>query len=154
MKKIHVGIQYYGCYLCIHDVNSTYSSYVPKLSVGHCSKHKAIKIVFGQTHQRTKDKSFAVLPTYMPQFGVVKLDPVTDTVGGTYRIQHTNVIVQTNVLMGIYLTGAYTLQQPRDSFTKGPHEVFTKETELYVQIMFRVVVASINFVPSEERSFS
>ena len=81
----------------------TYLAYVPWLSIGHSGKYKTIKIVLGQTNQGAEDESFAVLPAYMPEFGVVKLDPVTDTVGGTYRIQQPNVIVQTNVLIGIYL---------------------------------------------------
>ena len=75
-----------------------YLSYVTELSISHSGKYKTIKLVLGQTNQRPKDEPFAVLPAYMPEFGVVKLDPVTDTVGGTYWVKQPNVTVHTYVL--------------------------------------------------------
>ena len=79
----------------------TYLAYVPGLSIGHSGKYKTIKIVLGQTNQGAEDESFAVLPAYMPEFGDVKLDPVMDTVGGTYRIQQPNITVHTYILQGL-----------------------------------------------------
>lgn len=76
----------------------TYAAYVPQLSIGHSGKDKTIKVVLGQTNQWAEDEPFAVLPAYMPESGVVKLDPVADAVGGTYRIQQPNITVHTYVL--------------------------------------------------------
>ena len=86
----------------------------------------------------------------MLEFGVVKSDSVTETVGRIYGIQQADVVVHTYVLKVNYLGGANTLQQLCDPFPKGADEVFPKESKLYVQIMIRVFVAPINFVPSEE----
>ena len=70
------------------------------------------------------------------------------TVRRAYRVQQPYVFVHTYVLKGTYSSGSNTLQQLCDPFAKWPHEVLAKESKLYVQIMLRVVVAPINFVPS------
>lgn len=72
----------------------------------------------------------------------------------TYGVQEMDILVHANVLQGTNLSTANALQQLCDTFSKRPHEVLTEEPKLYVQIMFRVVVAPINLVPPEEGSLS
>ena len=88
----------------------------------------------------------------MPKPGVIKFDPVTDAVRRTNGIQQPNILVHANVLQGANICGADTLQKLRDPFSERPDEVLSEEPKLYVQIMLRVVVTPINFVPSEKGS--
>lgn len=88
----------------------------------------------------------------MPKPGVIKFDPVTEAVRRTNGIQQPDILVHANVLQRANICGADTLQKLRDPFPEGPDEVLSEEPKLYVQIMLRVVVTPINFVPSEKGS--
>ena len=125
-----------------------------EITIGHSGKDKTIKLVLRQTHQRTKDEPFAILPSHMPEFSVVKLDSVTESVRRAYGIQQPDILVHANVLQSTNLSGADAFQQLCNPFTEGPDEVLTEQAKLHIQIMLRVVVAPVNFVPSEKGPLS